>query len=178
MITTFVIGKIDFILGLLWKISGRFFNFLSPIKILPKETDIGDFITIQSLQIINRCERDIYDVYIGGISAESKDNFDVKIISDNIPKAKTVEYGDINTNVLSVLAYDPKTNNSYWIFRIHHMNPKDKIELKLKLKSTKPIYFRNLGFSFKEIPIQEWNSGIISIPFSIRKLPKRINYDK
>ncbi len=172
MITAFIIEKIDLILELLWTVSNRFFKFLSPIKISPKETNLGDFITIQSLQIINRSGQDVYDVYIGGISTESKDNFDVKIISDNIPKAKTVEYGDINTNVLSVLAEDPKTKNSYWVFRIHHMNPKDKIELKLKLKSTKTIYFKNLAFSFKEVPIQEWSNGRIRIPFSIKKLPK------
>ncbi|MBP9759916.1 MAG: hypothetical protein KBD24_00945 [Candidatus Pacebacteria bacterium] len=174
MLITLAIEKAEFILGFLWKIFSRFFNFLSPIKILPKKTYIGDFTTIQSLQIINRSSQDVYDIYIGGISTESKDKFDVKIVSDNIPNAKTVEHGDINTNVLSILAEDPKTKNSYWVFRIHHMNPKDKLELKLKLKSTKTIYFKNLGFSFKEVHIQEWSDGRIRIPFSIRKLPKII----
>ncbi|MES2985585.1 MAG: hypothetical protein V4686_00485 [Patescibacteria group bacterium] len=168
----FIMEKIfDLVAKLLWIISKKTFNFLSPLIIYPKKTLVGDFTSIQTLQIINRSGQNLYDIYVAGMSREIKGGFDIKIVSSNIPNAKTVEYTKINTNAFVVIAQDPKTKIQLWIYRIHHMEPRAKIEIKLKIKSSKPVYFKNLGFSYKEIFIKEWSNGSLNIPFTIKKLP-------
>ena len=111
----------------------------------------------------------LYDIFVAGIS---KEPFDVKIISDDGARGKTVEHMNINTNHLVVFATDKRNGNHLWIFRIHKFNPKEVLNLKVKVKNTKPIYFKTLKHNRKEIPIKENDSGVVQIPFLIEKIPE------
>ena len=146
---------------------------ISPIKISPKEIlnlSLGNnFKEILDIKIQNRLNSTLYDVFVAGIS---KEPFDVKIISDDSVKGKTVEHMNINTNHLVVFAQDKRNGNHLWIFRIHKFNPRETLNLKLKITNTRPIYFKTLKHSSKEIPIKEDDRGVVQIPFLIEKIPE------
>lgn len=147
---------------------------ISPIKISPKEicgqNDQGQWENILDIEIENRLNTNLYNVHIAGIS---KETFSVKIISENpVKRGKTVEFMDINTDRLIVRAIDKQTNNHLWIFRIHKLNSKEVLNLRLKIKNKKTIYFKTLGYSSVEVPIRERGDGAVEIPFKVDKVPK------
>lgn len=164
---------LDIIVDLVIKFFVYVVRVLSPIKISPKNILIQNatdtFKTIFDIRIENRLNNSLYDIFVAGISKES---FDIKIISDDSPKGKTVEHMNINTNHLVVVATDKRNGNHLWIFRIHKFNPKEILNLKVKIENTKPIYFKTLKFSQGEVPIKEDDRGVVQIPFLIEKIPE------
>src|SRR3989338_8724800 len=146
---------------------------ISPIKVSPKEISgskvSNGFTEVSDVRIENRLNINIYDVFVAGIS---KTALDVKIISDDGPKGKTVEHMDLNTNHLVVHATDKRNGNYLWIFRVHKFSPREVLNLKVKLKNDKPVYFKVLKHSQIENPIKENDSGVVQIPFLIAKIPE------
>jgi hypothetical protein len=168
-----IISKIiDIIFDLVIKFFVYVLRILSPIKITPKEilsSSVGGFVEILDIRIENRLNTALYDIFIAGIS---KKDFDVKIISDDGPKGKTVEHTDINTNHLVVYATNIRNGDNFWIFRIHKFKPKEVLNLKVKIRNSKPIYFKVLKSLQKENPIKEDDGGVVQIPFLIEKIPE------
>lgn len=146
---------------------------ISPVKISPKEisgSNISNgFTKVSDIRIENRLKRNIYDIFVAGIS---KTALDVKIIFDDGPKGKTVEHMDLNTNHLVVYATDKRNGNHLWIFRIHKFSSREVLNLKVKIKNNNPVYFKVLKHSQTENPIKESDSGVVQIPFLIEEIPE------
>ena len=166
-------GKlIDLAIDQIFKLFVHVFKVVSPIKIYPKIIKgglSGDWNEILTFKIKNKLSSELYDIYIEGLS---KFDFDIKIISDNGPKGKTVEYMEINTNHLVVFATDQRTGDRVWIFRIHKLEAREELNLRIKVTNQKDINFKVLQYSSVEIPIKENSKGVVEIPFKINKYQK------
>lgn len=169
-----ILSKIlDIILDLVIKFFVYILRISSPVKISPKTisclSNDNRFKEISDIRIQNRLNSTLYDVFISGIS---KKPFDLKIISDDGPKGKTVEHMEINTNHLVVYATDKRNDNHLWIFRIHKFSPKEVLNLKVKINNQSKIYFKLLKHSQKENPIKEDDRGVVQIPLLIENIPE------
>lgn len=171
---TIVEKLIDLFIDLITKFFIYVIRVISPVKISPKkicgQNGQSHWENILDIEIENRLNTNLYNVHIAGIS---KEKFSVKVISETpVKKGKTVEFMDINTDRLIVQAIDKRTNNHLWIFRIHKLSPKEVLNLRLKIKNKKTIYFKTLNHSLTEIPIRERSNGVVEIPFKVDKVPK------
>lgn len=144
----------------------------SPVKIIPKMVSgkgNQEWHDISTIKIENRLNTNLYDVTIIGVS---KDIFSIKVLSDNSPKGKTVEFMDINANHLIVQGQERKTGNYWWIFRIQKFTPHESLLLNVKIENRRDILFSLSRYSKIEVPIKERMDGAVSIPFQIGKVPK------
>jgi hypothetical protein len=168
-----ILGKIlDIALNSLMSFMVDVVKICSPVKITPRKVlknKNADWKNITTIKIENILNNELYDVTVIGIS---KNKFEIKIISDNTPKGKTVEHMNINTNHIVVYGQDQKTKNYWWIFKINKLNPKEKILLNVKIDNPEDIFFDLSRYSRIEIPIKERDDGVVSIPFQIGKMPK------
>jgi hypothetical protein len=168
----FLAKVIDLVIDIVLKFFIYIVKIISPIKISPKEInrrEVSDnWNSIYNIKINNRLNSELYDIYVVG---SSKEDFSIKIISDDSAKSKTVEYMNINTNHLVVVAKDEQTGNHLWIFRIHKFGPKEVLNLNLKIENKERVYFKILQYSSTEIPIRERKDGVVAIPFKIKKMP-------
>ena len=166
---------IDLIVDYFLKIAVYGFKRISPVKIepnsIPKSPSSERWDKIYNLKISNRLNDTLYNLFIAGQSASV---FNVKIISDDSPKGKTVEYMNINTNHLVFCVKNNQTGNYFWILRIHKFNPKEVLNLNLKIVNEDPIYFKIIDFSRTEIPIEERKDGVVKIPYTIEESLKKI----
>ncbi|XOA43039.1 MAG: hypothetical protein ACKKMO_01025 [Candidatus Nealsonbacteria bacterium] len=173
MVEESILGKaIDIVFNLITKFLVYVLKLYSPIKISPKKIlrqGNIEWNDILSIKIENRLNNELYDVRLIGIS---KDIFSINIISDSSPKGKTMQYMNINTNHLVVCGQDRRTNNHWWLFRIHKLGPREVLSLNVKAQNKEDIFFHLSGYSKREIPIKERKDGAVAIPFQIGKLPK------
>lgn len=168
-----LVSKIaDLIFDLFLRLLTRGLKLISPIGISPKEVPSEESTSgwkkISNIKIENRLNSNLYDIYMAGIS---KEVFSIDIISDDAPKGKTVQHMNINTNHLVVQARDPKTGNHLWIFRIHKFEPKEILNLNVKIDNKQKVYFKTISYSHVEIPVKEKDDGTVAIPFQIKKIP-------
>ncbi|KKW19233.1 MAG: hypothetical protein UY63_C0017G0010 [Parcubacteria group bacterium GW2011_GWA2_51_10] len=167
----FFIEKIfDLTFDAILKMGVYLFNGISPVKINPRrmKSDASDeWVEIRDLKITNRLNSELYDIYVEGLSA---DGFDITTISDDTPIGKTVEHMNVNTNHVAVMAKD-QVGKKVWLFRIQKLNPKEVVNLKIKVQSTSEVQFTVLQYSAKESPVRERKDGVVSIPFKLKKYP-------
>lgn len=144
---------------------------ISPIKINPKkieESNNSEWKKITDFKIENRLNSIVYNILVTGISKEA---FDIKVITDDGPKGKTVEHSEINTNRMILYAKDKRNGNYLWIFRIQKLAPRECINLKIKVVNKHPVYFKTVHHRSKEVPIRENNKGVIEVPIVFDDIP-------
>jgi hypothetical protein len=169
---TIISKGLDLLIDGFWHFTVYILKISSPIAINPKKIsgNLSEWKDISDIKIENRLNKPLFDIHIYGIS---KQKFDLKIISDSGtgPK-KTVTKMEINTDRLVIYANDQRNGNTVWIFRIHKLEPKQIIELKVKTDNADTIHLFVVRHSKIATPIKERSDGAIAIPFTIDEVPE------
>jgi hypothetical protein len=169
-----IVSKVtDLLIDQILKLFVYVFRVVAPIKITPKvimgSSSADAFKNIIDVKIENRLNCWLYDIYVVGVS---RIRFDLKIVSDDSPKGKTVEHMNINTNHLVAYATDTRNGNYSWIFRIHKFGPREILNLRVKADNKETIYLKLLQHSRVDVPIKERDDGVVQVPWTIKEIPK------
>jgi hypothetical protein len=163
---------IDLVLDWGLRHASTIFKSISPVKIspslIPANTASG-WGDIRIIEVTNRLNSNIYNIFLEGLS---EDTFDIKPISDNSPKEKTVEVMNINTNHVNVIARDSGTGKVVWLFRIQKLGPREQLSLRTKVSASRPILLSVLEYSYEETPVRESSDGAVQVPFKLKKYPR------
>lgn len=167
----FIEKMADTTFEIIWKLNIRYLKLFSPLKITPATIETGSqkkFLPILSLEIKNRTSQPLFNVRIAGVS---KKNFNIKVIKSDLGE-KRVEHMTFNANVLIAYVQEKETGNYGWILNLQKIEGGSRLHIDFKLKNDDRVFFKVMGYNFKEVPITERDDGVVQILFKDSSLPK------